>query len=180
MSIMTQRFKAVPASQQCGHELRACVCGHDGFHHRYGTCELCDCARFMAARCSRSSRCPHHTERLELTAQVTSEYLTRWKAQDDAERQIDPTRCGIYFIRCQQFIKIGKTTNVDRRLAAHQMSTPFDLEVIGFIPCVSADLDQMEGAHHRRFKRFHHRGEWFRAAPTLLEFIAQLPKVVRS
>jgi len=75
-----------------------------------------------------------------------------------------------YFVRLgpSGLIKIGKTTNVERRIAIIQTSAPAKLVLLKAIP------RNVETECHRRFKSIKSHGEWFKAKPELLEFIEQL------
>lgn len=63
----------------------------------------------------------------------------------------------IYFIKCEGFVKIGYSNNIDKRLAKFRCENPFELILI----------NQMEGDRsveldlHYYFKDYHHRGDWF-------------------
>lgn len=77
----------------------------------------------------------------------------------------------IYFIldENQSLIKIGKTTisNVKSRLSALQTGCPNKLRVIGVIRGSTSE----ESKVHSMFEEFHHRGEWFKMHPDILQFI---------
>ncbi|MGQ0836344.1 MAG: GIY-YIG nuclease family protein [Gammaproteobacteria bacterium] len=91
---------------------------------------------------------------------------------------LDPGYClmNVYFLRtCDnaQLIKIGKAKDVTRRVAEIQTGCPSKLEILGTIPLHSEKHAQhIEGRLHRAFKRYHVRGEWYRAGKPLREFIA--------
>lgn len=74
----------------------------------------------------------------------------------------------VYFIKAGEFIKIGFTTiNARRRMATFQVGHPHDLVLLGVLDGTT----ERENEIHARFAPFHVRGEWFRAAPELIEFI---------
>lgn len=77
--------------------------------------------------------------------------------------------CSVYVIRCEQFVKIGKTTQQANRLAALQTANPFDLVTVAIIQ--PDDGDELERELHKRFARYRHRGEWFRDAGWLSRWI---------
>jgi hypothetical protein len=76
----------------------------------------------------------------------------------------------IYFIRCGEFVKIGFATDVPTRFSGIKTSTPHELELLGTVP---GDRST-ERAFHERFKRHHHRGEWFHFADEIKGTIARL------
>jgi hypothetical protein len=73
----------------------------------------------------------------------------------------------IYFIRCGEFVKIGFATDVPTRFSGIKTSTPHELELLGTVP---GDRST-ERAFHERFKRHHHRGEWFHFADETSELL---------
>ncbi len=77
--------------------------------------------------------------------------------------------CFVYVIRCEQFVKIGKTTRKESRLATMQTANPFELVTIAIID--ADDGDELERDLHKRFARYRHRGEWFRDAGWLANWI---------
>lgn len=87
-----------------------------------------------------------------------------WKRLDEVYRP-----CFVYVIRCEQFVKIGKTTQKENRLATMQTANPFELVTVAIID--PDDGDELEKALHKRFARYRHRGEWFRNAGWLAKWI---------
>lgn len=80
-------------------------------------------------------------------------------------------RC-VYFIQAGESgpIKIGEADDVPQRLRELQTGNPEELRLLGLLawrPGLEVDL-------HCRFYLEHVRGEWFRPAPELLAFIAEL------
>lgn len=75
--------------------------------------------------------------------------------------------CGVYFIKCGEFIKIGMTTNVWSRIANLQAATPLPLVLVGFEAWPEETLKQREAQLHQQFSHCRHRLEWFRAEPDL-------------
>ncbi|AXF52842.1 MAG: hypothetical protein [Podoviridae sp. ctdb7] len=75
----------------------------------------------------------------------------------------------IYFILCSATgaIKIGRAENVQRRMAALQISTPGTLRLLGSF---RAHLT-FENFLHSLFSVHRVRGEWFRPADGLLDLI---------
>lgn len=77
------------------------------------------------------------------------------------------TVSSVYFIRLGSRVKIGFSTNVRSRLA----DLPHE-QVLGVIPGTFADENRL----HKQFAHLRTTGEWFRAEPELLEFIAKNAK----
>src|SRR5262245_53777709 len=75
----------------------------------------------------------------------------------------------VYFVRPRgmDYVKIGETECLARRLSNLQSASPVKLEVLGVIPPGRV----LEGELHRRFARHWVRGEWFRLDPDVLEYI---------
>jgi hypothetical protein len=79
------------------------------------------------------------------------------------ERQLDPYSV-VYFIRMGDLIKIGYTTNLQKRVSglsltmAHVVATVFGGSAL-------------EEELHERFADLREHGEWFRAEPPLLDYI---------
>lgn len=94
-------------------------------------------------------------------------------------------RAGVYFLRCGEFIKIGKAFDVLKRYATLYASNPYPLEPLGFVPVTGLDdLHSEEYALQRRFHSHRHRGEWFHAHEEIVAYIKQAaapwPKAVSA
>lgn len=66
----------------------------------------------------------------------------------------------VYLIR-EPFgrVKIGKTTDVERRISALNCGSPYELELLIAIPC--DDMRKLENSFHERFAEKRVRREWF-------------------
>lgn len=73
----------------------------------------------------------------------------------------------IYFIRCEDYVKIGIGYTPSDRIGTLQVGCPFELVMIGTIPGTIAE----ELALHRRFASMRIRGEWFRYEGDLKAYI---------
>lgn len=71
----------------------------------------------------------------------------------------------IYFIRAGEFVKIGRTRDVRRRIETLQIGNPHKLVLLGLVIGW-----QNETEYHDRFCRSHFRGEWFRFTKDIQEF----------
>ena len=63
----------------------------------------------------------------------------------------------LYFIRCGDYVKIGRTTNVHKRLGQLKAMNPYKLTLIRSIE----GAGPREHEVHEKFKQYHHIGEWF-------------------
>lgn len=72
----------------------------------------------------------------------------------------------VYFIRTRAkppMVKIGKANDPQSRMAELQTGCPYNLELIGKIPCKSeAHAFEIEESAHHVFRKFRVRGEWFK------------------
>jgi hypothetical protein len=75
-----------------------------------------------------------------------------------------------YFVRDGDSIKIGSSMRPKERISSMQTSHFRVLETLAVVPMEVAD----EYETHQRFEHLRVRGEWFRAAPELLQFIIDL------
>jgi hypothetical protein len=73
----------------------------------------------------------------------------------------------VYFIRCNEFVKIGITLDVKKRLASLQSSCPYPLELLAAAKGGSLE----EYAMHARFRAELVRGEWFNLTVRLQDYI---------
>jgi predicted DNA-binding transcriptional regulator AlpA len=78
-------------------------------------------------------------------------------------------RQSVYFIECGDYIKIGFSASLKRRLAALENVTPYPLILLATIN----GSKEIEADLHSRFADARHKGEWFRKTPELMSFIAE-------
>ncbi len=88
-----------------------------------------------------------------------------------ASAQNEPGR--IYFAECGDFIKIGYTLSVERRIASLSTGNPAPISVL----LVVKGKRGFERHLHNRFAKIRSRGEWFEKHPDLLSFIAELKSI---
>jgi hypothetical protein len=77
---------------------------------------------------------------------------------------------GVYFVRQGDYIKIGVSIDVPARVRGLQTSSPTPLELLAVLP----GKEPEEKSLHVRFSHLRASGEWFRAAPELLDYIAKV------
>jgi len=75
--------------------------------------------------------------------------------------------CYVYFVRAGDRIKIGRATDLGRRVLTLQTAHAEQLSLVLSIPAHAA----LEPAIHARFQHLKTRGEWFRVEPDLVAFI---------
>ena len=69
-----------------------------------------------------------------------------------------PLKPQVYcIVSADEYVKIGKTTNVLQRIRNLQCGNPHELRLF----CAVAGGAEVEAYLHKRLRRFHHRGEWF-------------------
>lgn len=88
-----------------------------------------------------------------------------------APRRVRDAQRFVYFIQCDDAVKIGIAVNVASRFMGIQVGS---LKPLTLLAAVAGGFPE-ERAVHRRFAHLRVRGEWFSAAPELLTFIADLP-----
>jgi DNA-binding XRE family transcriptional regulator len=76
----------------------------------------------------------------------------------------------VYFIKQNDYIKIGYTNNFNKRLNQLQVSSPVKLEVLGIIKGTKDD----ESNYHKMFSKYHSNGEWFNCNEELISYIDKL------
>lgn len=80
----------------------------------------------------------------------------------------------VYFIRAGDFVKVGVTVDIHRRMHTLSTASPIELELLGVI---EGDAEY-ERHVHAVLAEFHHRREWFRAEPDLLAAISGIARPV--
>jgi hypothetical protein len=86
---------------------------------------------------------------------------------DDAAIDEGENEGFVYFVECDDFIKIGYTESVEDRVRALATATPYPLTVLATIN----GSQNTESCLHSRFADARHKGEWFRKTPELLDYI---------
>lgn len=75
----------------------------------------------------------------------------------------------VYFIRCNEWVKIGKAKNVKSRLKSLQTSSPYKLKVAYIV--AAKDYTRMEAFFHNEYKAKRGMGEWFKLSDADMEYI---------
>jgi hypothetical protein len=99
--------------------------------------------------------------------------LPLWKVKERLSQKV-------YFIRCENYIRIGKTSNIKSRLQNLKSSNPHKMELLGTISFLISKQDAREidpydvkKRLHNYLKNYHHRGEWYKAKPEVLSCIEE-------
>lgn len=151
------RWKSTTANHLAGD-----LCGHSADEHDSGL-----------------ALCPRHAEEVEAWAFDHVARTRRRMAEQDRERRL--ARSVVYFATRGEWIKIGVTEHLDKRLSALSgrsganrpaMTTPGPVSLLATMP----GLADTEAEMHERFAADRVRGtEWFRASRELIGFIMDLP-----
>lgn len=88
----------------------------------------------------------------------------------DVERLHDPARRThiVYFIYCAGFVKIGITTNLEKRMATLQIGAPWQARVVGMM----VGGRTTESFLHFVFSEHSVGGEWFRLSDEIRQALA--------
>ena len=78
----------------------------------------------------------------------------------------------VYFIRCGEAVKIGRSIKPYERIAALSGASHQKLELLATMPGGSSE----ERAMHRKFAAYGIKGEWFRYSAEIAKFIAGLSR----
>ncbi len=77
------------------------------------------------------------------------------------------TETFIYFLRSGNFVKIGHSRRWKQRMAHMQIGSPYIIVPL----LVLIGHEALERRLQSRFRRDHHRGEWFHMSPAISKFI---------
>lgn len=84
-----------------------------------------------------------------------------------------------YFIKCNNCVKIGTTTDIKSRIKQIQTNNPYKLEILLTIPLpnIKGLISLLsERKLHKKFNKYRIRGEWFKLSEEILEFIKKNKK----
>ena len=73
----------------------------------------------------------------------------------------------IYFVKCNEYLKIGFTDNFSSRLKHARTFNPYNLEVVKVIEGTVKE----ERLLHEQFKKYHHQLEWFLFSDEIKQYI---------
>lgn len=139
--------------------VKMCKCGRGPYRKSGRNCNFCN------AEANRKYR---------LSLKTPLELARVWRAERRrAEIPSEKARIGfVYFIQAGNGgdIKIGFSVSPGRRLAALQTGSAMHLSLLGVV----AGPQSFELAVHTKFRAHRVKGEWFRPAPDILAFIADV------
>jgi predicted GIY-YIG superfamily endonuclease len=79
---------------------------------------------------------------------------------------------GVYVIRAQGWCKIGRASDVARRLHEHRTSIPRGFEIVAVL--LTSDCVALESALHQQYQSYQKRGEWFELPDPAIAHIKSL------
>lgn len=107
---------------------------------------------------------PYHTNKLD-PARLA--YAVEQMEKRRRPKALQDSRPWIYFIRCDDQIKIGISRAPRRRLNIMQVGNPTPLSLLATMPADAFTERRL----HLKFSALRVRREWFTAAPELLDYI---------
>lgn len=72
---------------------------------------------------------------------------------------------GVYFLQMAEFVKIGVSSDIAKRVNDLRTSVPLPISILGAIPGATRSVER---ALHQRFALHRRNGEWFDATPEIL------------
>jgi hypothetical protein len=79
---------------------------------------------------------------------------------EEAEKEEMCKKGFVYLIKCGEFYKIGKTTNLEKRIKQLTTGNPYPLVLVNSI--YSLDIDSLEKSFHSYYRQKRIIGEWFK------------------
>jgi hypothetical protein len=81
----------------------------------------------------------------------------------------------VYLLKCDKYYKIGSTSKPDHRIRNLKNGFPFEVEIIAVSKPIK-NYQIVEVSLQKKFKKQHHKGEWFLLSETDVEtFKLSLP-----
>lgn len=91
-----------------------------------------------------------------------------------APQPLEPT-CGVYFMACENYIKIGCAGSVFKRLRDIQLCNPFPVRLLAVDATDSiAQARELERTLHKRFAMARAQREWFHDCSEIREYVGHL------
>lgn len=94
------------------------------------------------------------------------------KRAEAAKRQAK-RECRLYFLLCEDYVKIGYGYDPAQRCRASQVGNPFPVSLVG----VMTGGEREERILHRTFRGLRFRAEWFRVLAPLDEVVSTIQKI---
>lgn len=109
------------------------------------------------------------TGRIRIARSELRRRQRQWVAPETATVPI----CGVYFIKCGQFIKIGCTSDVTKRHQQVAAICPLAVKLAHTVKTDTiATARRLERAFHEQFKDSRHHHEWFTFSREIRAFIS--------
>lgn len=96
--------------------------------------------------------------RFELSFFVPSQPAYMWD-------EMEGKRGILYAIQCQNYCKLGMTTNIEKRFKSIENGMPFDVTLVSKRTVQFAGLAYAEAWMHKQFWEFRAKNEWFKIEP---------------
>lgn len=90
--------------------------------------------------------------------------IPKWKDRVSSD-------AGVYFLQCDQFVKIGVTSSFIRRMDGYNLHCPLPMRYLAKFRYLPSVAYKKEHELHVQFKALHHRGEWFRLEQPILDYL---------
>jgi hypothetical protein len=113
---------------------------------------------------------PNHSNEELLQSFLDREKAMRSARIEERIERLEQSPGCVYIIKCKNYIKIGFSTEFDKRLDSFKTDNPFPVSAIHVIDNVTVHVERQL---HERFKRLRHQGEWFRYTGSLKRWIEQ-------
>lgn len=107
-------------------------------------------------------------EKTKRKIMVRNEENSRGKVNNRLSRS---ENSGVYFITDGNFVKIGISHYIPKRMIALQTANPNKLKIICRIPCRRDEARILETELHSSFMGSLHRGEWYKLTAEIMAFI---------
>lgn len=92
---------------------------------------------------------------------ITERHARRYRVKLDIATGTKKDDEYVYLLHCEGFYKIGRAKDVDKRVVALNIGTPFEITVVSkFLP-KNVSASSVEAAMHRIMQEYRVKGEWF-------------------
>lgn len=79
---------------------------------------------------------------------------------------------GVYFVRCDNFVKIGHAKDIRKRIADIAQMNPHRVWLLAYVPTeCETESRYLEGTLHDRFRDDRYRLEWFHYTERIRAFV---------
>lgn len=110
---------------------------------------------------------PHSNS--DLVRAIINAALSKYEEPKKAAKKTEYTSGYVYFLKCNDLIKIGKANDVKKRISSIQTSSPGKLELLGSVKGGIRTERQL----HKLFTARRQNGEWFSDCDEIGEYISK-------